>query len=143
MKLPLADVSRLVLAIVQAEDAGDLLDELAARGIRATRIDSKGGFLIESNAIVLVGTDEWHLDSIFDAVAKTCESRVAWAPVMPVGDPLSGIGMPIQVEVGGAVVFVLDVERCVRLVGRLGREPVGAARGQGLGQGLGQGRGQG
>jgi uncharacterized protein YaaQ len=128
---PLDRVSLVVLAIVQEQDAGGLIDELVARGLQATRIDSKGGFLIERNAVVMVGTDEQHLQAILDAIAKTCESRIAWAPVMPVGDPLSGIGMPIQVEVGGAVVFVLEVERCVRLVGTARREPVGSVSGRG------------
>lgn len=129
--VPVDSISLLILAIVQGDDARGLIDELVQRGLRATRIDSKGGFLIENNAVVLIGTDDRQLGSILDAIAKTCKTRVAWAPVMSVGDPLSGIGMPIQVEVGGAVVFGLEVERCVRLVGTARRQPVGSLSGRG------------
>ena len=51
----------LVLAIVHSDDASGLLDFLTKKGFRATRINTAGGFLKESNATILLGVeDELH-----------------------------------------------------------------------------------
>ncbi|MGH2369166.1 MAG: cyclic-di-AMP receptor, partial [Chloroflexota bacterium] len=45
---------QLVLAIVQDEDAGPVIEALTGAGFRATRINTVGGFLRKGNATVLV-----------------------------------------------------------------------------------------
>src|SRR5512140_1277804 len=48
---------KLVLAIVQDQDASRVVDALVADNLGATRINTHGGFLKRGNATLLVGVD--------------------------------------------------------------------------------------
>lgn len=102
---------RLVLAIVQVDDVRDLLEHLVERNLRVTRIHAAGGFLRRDNAVVLVATTEARVSIVTAAIRATCRTRTAtWLPAIDDGT----VGLytePIEVEVGGAVVFVLPIER--------------------------------
>ena len=103
--------TELVVAIVQIDDVHDLMQALVERGFGATRIDAAGGFLRKENALVLVVTDDEGLPLIQQIVRQTCRTRTAtWVPAIDDGT----VGLyadPVDVEVGGAVVFVLPIER--------------------------------
>ena len=109
--------TKLVLAVVQVEDAPTLTDRLVAEGFGATRIDAAGGFLRRENAVVLIATDDAGLTRFQAIVQQTCRTRTAtWVPAIDDGT----VGLyadPIDVEVGGAVTFVLPVERVEYLSG--------------------------
>ena len=101
---------RLVVAVVQTEDAGALTGALTGDGFGATRIDAAGGFLRRTNAVVLVATVEERLPVLYRHLRKQCRERVVpWVP--PVPDPVLGVEMPgvVDVPVGGAVVFALPI----------------------------------
>ena len=107
---------QLILAIVQDEDAGPVIEALTAAGFRATRINTVGGFLRKGNATVLVGVEKERLHRALMIVRDNCETRTEYfVPTAPgeVGEPYPLD--PIEVQVGGATVFVLDVERYERL----------------------------
>lgn len=108
---------KLVLAIVQREDAGTLIDALTERGHRATRINTAGGFLKEGNATVLVGVDDSKVDEVLSVVETNCNTRTQYInPLPPVMEPGEFyMPYPVEVQVGGATVFVLNVERYERL----------------------------
>jgi uncharacterized protein YaaQ len=107
---------QLVLAIVQDEDAGPVIETLTSAGFRATRINTVGGFLRKGNATILVGVERQRLHRALLIIRDNCETRTEYfVPTAPgeVGEPYPLD--PIQVQVGGATVFVLDVERFERL----------------------------
>jgi uncharacterized protein YaaQ len=107
---------RLVLAIVQDEDAGPVIEALTGAGFRATRINTVGGFLRKGNATILAGVEQERLHRALLIVRDNCETRTEYfVPTAPgeVGEPYPLD--PIQVQVGGATVFVLEVERFERL----------------------------
>jgi uncharacterized protein YaaQ len=107
---------QLILAIVQDEDAGPVIEALTKAGFRATRINTVGGFLRKGNATILVGVEKERLHRALLILRDTCETRTEYfVPTAPgeVGEPYPLD--PIQVQVGGATVFVLDVERFERL----------------------------
>ncbi len=66
---------KLVIAIVHAEDAGALVDALTDKEYRVTRLHSTGGFLKQSNASVLVGVEEAHVDDVLGVIRETCHAR--------------------------------------------------------------------
>ena len=109
----------LVVAIVQREDAGKLTGELTRRGHRATRITASGGFLSVGNDVIISGVADRLISDVLDAIKVTCETRTAFAFHLSGDFAIDGTSMPIEVEVGGAVVFTLPVERFVQLHGRL------------------------
>ncbi len=108
---------KLIVAVVQAKDGDALLRGLSTRGFQATRIDSTGGFLREQNVTVLVGIDESHAAEVLRVIRQTCHSRTRFVnPLMPIVEPVEFyVADPIEIEVGGATVFVLGVERYERI----------------------------
>ena len=108
---------KLVVAVVHNEDAAPLVEALLERDYRATRLHSSGGFLRQSNATVMLGVDERQVEEVIEVVRATCTSRTQVVNPMP---PLMEPGefympYPVEVELGGAVVFVLPVDRFERL----------------------------
>jgi uncharacterized protein YaaQ len=108
---------KLVLAIVHNEDAGPLVNALLERNYRATRLHSAGGFLRQSNATVILGVEEEQVDEVITVVRENCTSRTQVVnPMPPIMEPGEfSMPYPVEVKMGGAVVFVVPVERFERL----------------------------
>jgi uncharacterized protein YaaQ len=108
---------KLIVAIVHNEDAGALVDALLDREYRATRLHSSGGFLKQSNATIIVGVEDDQVEAVVEIVRITCTSRTQIVnPMPPIMEPGEFfMPYPLEVEVGGATVFVLPVERFERL----------------------------
>lgn len=104
---------KLVVAVVQAEDASGVTSQLASLGFRSTRIKTVGGFLREANATLLVGVEDEDVDVVLFTIGEACESRrerIAQSPAVAVRLPWMQ-----PVEVGGATVLVLNVVRFERV----------------------------
>jgi uncharacterized protein YaaQ len=108
---------KLVVAIVHNEDAGALVDALLEREYRTTRLHSSGGFLKQSNATVLLGVDDDKVDEVVAIVRENCTARSEVVnPMPPIMEPGEFfMPYPLEVEVGGATIFVLPVDRFERL----------------------------
>lgn len=108
---------KLIVAIIHNEDAGALVNALLERDHRATRLQSSGGFLKQSNATVIVGVEEDRVDEVIAIIRENCTSRTQVVnPMPPIMEPGEFfMPYPLEVEVGGATVFVLPVERFERL----------------------------
>lgn len=95
---------KLIQAIVHNDDADAVISALLARGFRATRMASTGGFLREGNTTIVSGVEEEQVDEVLDTIKQHVKSR---------------LHMPRcsqeEVEVSGAIVFVINVERLERL----------------------------
>ncbi len=107
---------KLVIAIVHSDDADALVRVLQQKGARSTRISTTGGFLREGNATILIGTEVAQLEEVLGTIRENCHARTQLvSPLPPVAE--AGelyIPRPVEVQVGGAIVFVLDVERAER-----------------------------
>lgn len=104
---------KLIIAIVQDEDASRLLNELMSEGYRVTKLATTGGFLRSGNTTLLIGVEDEKMQDALHIVESTCKSR---KQIAPAPSPISGTAgvympFPIEVTVGGATVFVLDVEQ--------------------------------
>ncbi|GAC1319462.1 MAG: cyclic-di-AMP receptor [Chloroflexota bacterium] len=104
---------KLVVAIVHADDASDLTKALLQAGYGVTHLKSAGGFLRRQNATVLAGVPDGDVDRVVEIVRARCHSRTEQVrPLPPVVEPGEVyMPYPMEVEVGGATVFVVDVER--------------------------------
>lgn len=107
---------KLIMSIVNSEDARPLIDALMRKGHRATVISTTGGFLREGNATIFVGTDDDKVEEVLGTVRDNCHRRTQHVnPLPPVMEPGEMyLPTPIEVEVGGATVFVIDVDRFER-----------------------------
>ena len=107
---------KLIISIVNSDDARGLLDQLVNRGFRATVISTTGGFLREGNTTIFVGTDNEKVDEALRIIRQSSHTRTQYiSPLPPIMEPGElYTPNPIEVQIGGATVFVLDVERFER-----------------------------
>jgi uncharacterized protein YaaQ len=68
---------KLVLAIVQNQDASRVVDALVANRFGATRISTHGGFLKRGNATLLVGVEADEVDRVIQVIDENCQARVS------------------------------------------------------------------
>ena len=106
---------KLVTAIVNKEDSKDVCNELLKAKFYVTRLATTGGFLMAGNMTLMIGTEDERVDECIACISKCCKQRTEIVP----GTASLGVGlestMPIQVTVGGATVFVTNVERFEKL----------------------------
>ncbi len=104
---------KLAVCIVHNRDKGRITDQLVKAGYKFTVIGSTGGFLREGNTTILLGIEEAQLGSLEKLIAQNCQSREQLVNVMPfeAAPPGAFIPSPIKVPVGGAVLFVINVEQ--------------------------------
>ena len=102
---------KLMIVIVQDEDAGKLVAELMGNQIGVTKLATTGGFLKRGNTTLLIGIDEARIDDVKAMITKHCQRRTKTiVPVAPAAS-MDYLPMPIHVEVGGATVFIMDCEQ--------------------------------
>ena len=102
---------KLIVATVQEQDADRVIAALTAQAYRATRIGSTGGFLQEGNTTLLMGVEDDQVAPIIEGLARNGQKRMRFMPVAS-GAGISGVMMYnyVEVQIGGATAFVLDVE---------------------------------
>jgi uncharacterized protein YaaQ len=104
---------KLIMAIVQDVDSRGVLDALVADGYRATKVSTTGGFLVRGNATILMGVQDEQVDAVLGILRKHCRARREFvSPVVPLSEAAAARHwvQPLEVEVGGATVFVLNVQ---------------------------------
>ncbi|AKO90713.1 MULTISPECIES: cyclic-di-AMP receptor [Priestia] len=103
---------KLVIVVVQDTDSTKFLDALVENNFRSTKLSSSGGFLKSGNTTLMIGTDDDRVDELLEVIKNNCQNRKKFvSPLSPMGGNVdSYIPYPVEVEVGGATVFVLPVE---------------------------------
>lgn len=104
---------KLIIAIVQSDDAGALSDALREANFSSTLVSSTGGFLREGNGTLFIGVEDNQIDAAMKVIKENCTTRTQFVnPMPPVMEPGElYMPPPVEVQVGGAVVFVANVER--------------------------------
>ena len=106
---------KLLIAIVHDDDSAKVMAELNKQGFRVTRMCSSGGFLKAGNTTLMIGVDDEGVEkvlSVIESKSKTRKETVNSA--MTSAGTMGYMSYPIEVTVGGATVFVLDVDRFVK-----------------------------
>jgi uncharacterized protein YaaQ len=112
-----ADPTKLCVIIASDTDAERLLRSLARRGLSATKVASTGGFLRHGSVTLLCGVPGEQVDEVLGLVREECQARTEVVPLhaLPFGAEGGMAAEPIEVRLGGAVVFVVDIERFERV----------------------------
>lgn len=107
---------KLLICIVHNRDKGKITDELIRAGFKFTIIGSTGGFLREGNTTFLIGIEEDELNPLLKLISQNCKTREQLVNVTPIeaAPPGAFIPSPVKVPVGGAVVFVIGVDKFER-----------------------------
>lgn len=106
---------KLVIAIVNNDDCHTVLDEITRAGFSATKLSTSGGFLRAGNATLLIGVDDEKLEELLEIIGKFCSKRKQIVQTQPSFNADFFVSVPVEVSVGGATVFVLDVEQFHKL----------------------------
>jgi uncharacterized protein YaaQ len=103
---------KAVIAVVQGQDTARVSHALRQKSIPFTTIDSTGGFLRERNATFMIAIPDEQLETVVDLLAANSHTRSEYVSSYPSAfDPAEFyMPRPIEVQVGGATVWVLDVE---------------------------------
>ncbi len=108
---------KLIIAVVQDKDQRKVTDALLERGFQFTNIATTGGLLREGNVTFLIGVEAEQVEDVIEVLSKHSKTREQLVNVFPPTiEPIGTcIPSPVKVLVGGATVFVLDVERFEKL----------------------------
>jgi uncharacterized protein YaaQ len=130
----------LVFAIVQNEDGQRVTNGLNKKGFSVTKLCSTGGFLKSGNTTLMAGVKKEKVEEVIEIIKKNSKSRkqllnypmsmngmegmfTAYpGDMVAYGDSMGTPGTEevdspysVEVVVGGAIVFVLDVARYEKL----------------------------
>lgn len=106
---------KLVFAIVNYDDANAVTQALSKGGFSSTRLATTGGFLLAGNVTVMVGVDEAKVEDVMHIIREQSHSRRQMIPATSEASFGFYPAMPVEVTVGGATIFVVDVERFERV----------------------------
>ena len=102
---------KLVIAVINHDDANVVIRNLSKNGFSSTKLATTGGFLMSGNSTVLIGVEEEHVQRVIDIVREHSHSRKQIIPTTTEIGYGNYHNMPVEVTVGGATIFVVDVER--------------------------------
>lgn len=109
--------SKMVVAIINDEDRAGLSDALVREGFSATRLSSTGSFLRKGNTTLLLGLEGEDVPKVLDIFREHCQSRQQLVPQLWLAetgmDP--GFTSTLTVNVGGATIFVVDVDQFLKI----------------------------
>jgi uncharacterized protein YaaQ len=109
--------TKMCILVVSDSDANELMTQMVEGGFSVTKIGSTGGFLRRGSVTILSGVADDRLDPLLEVVREVCHARKEFVPVQTL--PFLGDGgftsEPVEVRVGGAIAFVLDIERFERV----------------------------
>jgi uncharacterized protein YaaQ len=102
---------KLVLTIMSKEDSQVVMSALTEEKIQVTKLATTGGFLRSGNTTLITGVEDSKVKKVIDIISQCSSKRTQ---IMPSAMPMDmGImsTLTFEVTVGGATIFVLDVER--------------------------------
>lgn len=108
---------KLIIAIVQDDDASDLIDIITEEGFRVTKLATTGGFLKSGNTTLMIGVEQDKVDKVLAVIEDVCKTReqVVTSPSPVAGSTGVYVPYPVEVEVGGATIFVVDVDKFIKI----------------------------
>ena len=102
---------KFIVSVVHKDDARSLVDVLVTSGYRVTTLKTAGGFLRKENVTIFTGVADEQVEDVVRIIQDNCRTRTqhvgSLPPVMESGE--SYVLATEEVEVDGAVIFVLDM----------------------------------
>lgn len=106
---------KLILAIVSNDDSSSVSAALTKSGYSVTKMATTGAFLMSGNTTFLVGTEDEKVDAVISIIKKQSHRRTQMMPTTHnnnvFDNSMFNSSYPVEVTVGGATIFVLDVDR--------------------------------
>lgn len=106
---------KLIIAIMSNDDSPAVSNALTKEQFSVTRLATTGGFLRAGNTTLLVGTEEEKIDQAIALIKEYSSRRTEYVPSVSSYDLGRYASFPTEIQVGGATVFVVDVEQFIKL----------------------------
>ena len=106
---------KLVLAIINSDDANAVSNALTDNGFHVTKLSTTGGFLKVGNATFITGVDDDKVDDVIKIIKSKSNRRTQSVPNATSLEVDMYSAIPFEITIGGATVFVLNVDRFEKL----------------------------
>lgn len=106
---------KLIITIVSNDDSSILQKELVKQRFFVTKLSSTGGFLKNGNTTFMIGAKDQDVDTIINIISEHSRTRKEMIPTSVARDFGISVSQPTEVTVGGATLFIIDVEKIVKL----------------------------
>ncbi|EOS60023.1 hypothetical protein C815_01761 [Firmicutes bacterium M10-2] len=102
---------KLILAILSNEDSSTANHLLNKNGFQVTKLATTGGFLRAGNTTLMIGCEEDQVEDALKLIEESSRKRSELVPTSAGYDMGRYMNLPMEVQVGGATIFVIDVEQ--------------------------------
>ena len=102
---------KMIMAVVSGDDSNAVSAALTKASFSVTKLATTGGFLRSGTTTFLIGVDDDKVSEVIDIIAKHSKKRKQMVPSAGMVDVGMYSAFPVEVTVGGAIVFVMNVER--------------------------------
>ena len=108
-------IMKLILAIVSNDDAPAVTSALTKNEYYITRLATTGGFLRAGNTTIIIGTADERVERCIEIIGSEAKKRTEIVPSTASYDIGRYASFPVEVQIGGATIFVLPVEQFLKL----------------------------
>ena len=105
---------KLIIAIVSNDDSSAVSANLTENGFMVTKLSTTGGFLRSGNTTLIIGTEDEKVTKAIDLIKEESKKRTEIIPATASFDISRYASYPVEVQVGGATIFVVDVEQFIK-----------------------------
>ncbi len=105
---------KLIYAIIRNDNEDDVVSALMKERFQVTKLATTGGFLRKGNTTLMIATEDSLVDNCISLIKKQCGKRQKITVNMPYmsGTTMMNYStMPMSVEIGGATIMVVNLER--------------------------------
>ncbi len=105
---------KLIYAIIRNDNEDDVVSALMKERFQVTKLATTGGFLRKGNTTLMIATEDDLVDSCIALIKQQCGKRQKITVNMPYmsGTTMMNYStMPMSVEIGGATIMVVNLER--------------------------------
>jgi uncharacterized protein YaaQ len=105
----------ILLAVLQAQDAELVTSALGKFGVTAFELSSTGAFLGRKNVTLLIPVQTTNVELVLSELKRNCRQRIEYVSMPIEGQPLP-IPSPIPITVGGATIFILEIDQYLEVL---------------------------
>lgn len=107
---------KLIVAIISKEDSSTVVTRLNKAGLMSTKLSTTGGFLRAGNVTLLIGAEDGRVDEALKIITECCKKHTEIIQSSSIANAEQYFtALPVEITVGGATVFVLDVEKFLKV----------------------------
>ena len=106
---------KLILAIVSNDDSNAVSTALNKASFQVTKLATTGGFLSLGNTTLLIGCADELVEQAIGIISDESKRRTEVVPSTAPYDVNRLVSFPVEVQVGGATIFVLNIDQFVKV----------------------------